>query len=193
MRSTKRIIDRVFKLRKCKSRRLQQRERPCLNFKMNRCLAPCSHEIPAREYNEIVKQVRLFLEGRNPELIAGLKNDMDEAAAHLNFEVAAGIRDQINALTKTIERQHVVSPRLEDQDVIGLAQNGELHQVVILFIRRGVFNRNPELSLQRSFSASLRGHGGFSEAILLARGLYAAEDPHFRADQRPYFDQGMAL
>jgi len=137
MRSTKRIIDRVFKLRKCKSRRLQQRERPCLNFQMNRCLAPCSHEIPAREYNEIVKQVRLFLEGRNPELIAGLKNDMDEAAAHLNFEVAAGIRDQINALTKTIERQHVVSPRLEDQDVIGLAQNGELHQVVILFIRRG--------------------------------------------------------
>ena len=137
MRSTKRIIDRVFKLRKCKSQRLQQRERPCLNFQMNRCLAPCSHEIPAREYNEIVQQVRLFLEGRNPELIARLKNDMDEAAAHLDFEVAAGIRDQINALTKTIERQHVVSPRLEDQDVIGLAQNGKLHQVVILFIRRG--------------------------------------------------------
>ena len=137
MRSTKRIIDRVFKLRKCKSQKLQQRERPCLNFQMNRCLAPCSHEIPAREYNEIVQQVRLFLEGRNPELIARLKNDMDEAAAHLDFEVAAGIRDQINALTKTIERQHVVSPRLEDQDVIGLAQNGKLHQVVILFIRRG--------------------------------------------------------
>lgn len=137
MRSTKRIIDRVFKLRKCKSQRLQQRERPCLNFQMNRCLAPCSHEIPAQEYNEIVKQVRLFLEGRNPELIARLKKDMDEAAAHLDFEVAAGIRDQISALRKTIERQHVVSPRLENQDVIGLAQNGELHQVVILFIRRG--------------------------------------------------------
>jgi len=137
MRSTKRIIDRVFKLRKCKKQRLQQRERPCLNFQMNRCLAPCSYEIPARKYNEIVQQVRLFLEGRNHELIAGLKRDMSEAAAQLDFERAAGMRDQINALTKTVERQHVVSPRLEDQDVIGLAQNGELHQVVILFIRRG--------------------------------------------------------
>ena len=137
MRSTKRIIDRIFKLRKCRNQRLKQRKRPCLNFQMNRCLAPCSREIPAREYNEIVQQVRLFLEGRNPELIAGLKKNMDAAAALLDFERAAGIRDQINALTKTVERQHVVSPRLEDQDVIGLAQNGELHQVVILFIRRG--------------------------------------------------------
>ena len=137
MRSTKRVIDRIFKLRKCKSQRLQHRERPCLNFQMNRCLAPCSHEIPEEKYNEIVQQVRLFLEGRNRELITRLKNDMDETAAHLDFEVAAGIRDQINALVKTIERQHVVSSRLEDQDVIGLAQNGELHQVVLLFIRRG--------------------------------------------------------
>jgi len=137
MRSTKRIIDRVFKLRKCKRQRLQQRERPCLNFQMNRCLAPCSHEIPPRKYNEIVQQVRLFLEGRNGELIAGLKNDMDEAAVHLDFERAAGIRDQIKAIEKTVERQRVVSPRLANQDVIGLAQNGKLHQVVILFIRRG--------------------------------------------------------
>ena len=137
MRSTKRVIDRVFKLRKCKSQRLQHRERPCLNFQMNRCLAPCSHEIPEQKYNEIVQQVRLFLDGRNRELIAKLKNDMDETAAHLDFERAAGIRDQINALVKTVERQHVVSSRLEDQDVIGLAQNCELHQVVLLFIRRG--------------------------------------------------------
>ena len=137
MRSTKRVIDRVFKLRKCKSQRLQQRERPCLNFQMDRCLAPCSHEIAEQKYTKIVQQVRLFLEGRNRELITRLKNDMDETAAKLAFERAAGIRDQINALKKTVERQHVVSPRLEDQDVIGLAQNGQLHQVVILFIRRG--------------------------------------------------------
>jgi len=137
MRSTKRIIDRVFKLRKCKRQRLQQRERPCLNFQMNRCFAPCSHEIPPRKYNEIVQQVRLFLEGRNGELIARLKNDMDEAAVNLDFERAAGIRDQIKAIEKTVERQRVVYPRLANQDVIGLAQNGKLHQVVILFIRRG--------------------------------------------------------
>ena len=137
MRSTKRVIDRVFKLRKCKSQRLKYKDRPCLNFQMNRCLAPCSHEIAEQKYNEIVQQVRLFLEGRNRELIVRLENDMDETAAKLDFERAAGIRDQINALKKTVERQHVVSPRLEDQDVIGLAQNGKLHQVVILFIRRG--------------------------------------------------------
>ncbi|MBW2110594.1 MAG: excinuclease ABC subunit UvrC [Deltaproteobacteria bacterium] len=137
MRRTRRIIDRVFKLRKCRTRRLRQRGRPCLNFQMDRCLAPCSREIPVREYGEVVRQVRLFLEGRNLELIQGLKRDMEGAAAALDFEKAALIRDQINALQRTVERQHVVSHRLEDQDVIGLARNGDLHQVALLFVRKG--------------------------------------------------------
>lgn len=137
VRSTKKVIDRVFKLRKCKQGKLRKRERPCLNFQMKHCLAPCAHDIPVQEYKEMVQQVRLFLEGHTRELITGLKKDMGVAAAHLDFEKAAGIRDQITAIEKTVERQHVVSPRLEDQDVVGLAQKGDLYQVVVLFVRRG--------------------------------------------------------
>ncbi|MBW1779567.1 MAG: excinuclease ABC subunit UvrC [Deltaproteobacteria bacterium] len=137
VRSTKKLIDRVFRLRKCKSRNLRKRSRPCLNFQMNHCLAPCTYEIPVEAYNDIVQQVRLFLEGRSHELIAGLEKDMEAAAAQLDFEKAATIRDQIQALQRTVERQYVVSARMEDQDVIGLAQKEGLYEVVILFIRRG--------------------------------------------------------
>ncbi len=137
VRSTHRIIDRVFKLRKCRNRELKKRSRPCLNFQMNRCLAPCTYDVEPQQYKKIVDQVRLFLEGRNQELLKRLRKDMDKAAAALDFEKAAGVRDQIRAIEKTVERQHVVSPGMEDQDVIGVSQKGDLHQVVILYIRKG--------------------------------------------------------
>ncbi len=137
VRSTLKVIDRVFQLRKCKGRGLPKRTRPCLNYQMDRCLGPCASNIAESEYGEILRQVRLFLEGRNRELIGQLKRDMGEAAEKLDFEKAAGIRDQISAIGRTIERQHVVSQRLEDQDIIGLAQSGGLYQVVILFVRKG--------------------------------------------------------
>lgn len=137
VRSTLKVIDRVFKLRKCKGRGLPKRTRPCLNYQMDRCLGPCTNHIPLPEYAEIVQQVRLFLDGRNRELIEQLKRNMAEAADKLDFERAAGIRDQIRAIERTVERQHVVSPRMADQDIIGLAQRKEIFEVVILFVRKG--------------------------------------------------------
>ncbi|MBW2343893.1 MAG: excinuclease ABC subunit UvrC [Deltaproteobacteria bacterium] len=137
VRSTLKVIDRVFQLRKCKGRGLPKRTRPCLNYQMDRCLGPCTHHVPVSEYRQIVKQVRLFLEGRNRELIERLQKDMAGASELLDFEKAAKIRDQIRAIEKTVERQHVVSPRLEDQDIIGLARDKGRFQVVILFVRKG--------------------------------------------------------
>jgi len=137
VRSTKKLIDRVFRLRKCKGQDLPRRSRPCLNFQMNQCLGPCAREIPEEKYREIVQQVRLFLEGRSQELIAGLEREMEAAARDLDFEKAATIRDQLGAIKRTIEQQHVVSRRMEDQDVIGLARREGLYQMVILFVRRG--------------------------------------------------------
>ncbi len=136
-RSTLRTIDRIFKLRKCKGSALPKRERPCLNFQMGRCLAPCTHAVPVSEYRKVVNQARLFLEGRNTELLSRLKKEMTDASEKLDFERAAAIRDQIRACEKTVERQHVVSHRLEDQDVIGLAPDREGCQIVTLFIRKG--------------------------------------------------------
>jgi excinuclease ABC subunit C len=137
VRSTLKLIDRIFRLRKCKRGKLQRRTRPCLNYQLGRCLGLCTHEVPEATYKEIVDQVRLFLEGRNRELITQLKKDMASASSRLNFEEAARIRDQIRAVENTIERQHVVSPKMEDQDIIGHAQKNGDFQLVILFVRRG--------------------------------------------------------
>jgi len=137
VRSTHRFIDRVFSLRKCKGRGLPKRTRPCLNYQMERCLGPCTHDVSAEKYHDIVEQVRLFLDGRNRELSGRLVKDMAEASDTLDFEKAAAIRDQIRAIEKTVERQHVVSQRLEDQDILGLAQKDHSYQVVSLFVRKG--------------------------------------------------------
>jgi excinuclease ABC subunit C len=107
-----------------------------------------------------VDQVRLFLEGRNRELITRLKREMTSASSRLNFEEAARIRDQIRAVENTIERQHVVSPKLEDQDIIGLAQKNGDFQLVILFVRRG--------HLMGSRGYSFRDKGGSVSEVMEA-------------------------
>jgi len=137
VRSTLRLINRIFQLRRCKGNSLPKRSRPCLNYQLERCLGPCAYDIDIFNYSVIVDQVRLFLDGRNRELIRQLKKNMESASGELNFEKAARIRDQVRAVEKTIERQHVVSPKMEDQDIIGLAQENELFQLVILFVRKG--------------------------------------------------------
>lgn len=137
VRSTLKLIDKIFTLRKCKRNRLPKRTRPCLNYQLGRCLAPCTHKIPTASYGEIVDHVRLFLEGRNRELLKKLEMEMRRFASQQDFEEAAGIRDQIRAVQKTIEKQNVVSSGMEDQDVIGLAWEGETYHLVILFVRKG--------------------------------------------------------
>ena len=137
VRSTLKLINRIFQLRKCKGPSLPKRSRPCLNHQLGRCLGACVHEVSPTTYGEIVDQARMFLEGRNQELLKQLKKNMDIASSELQFERAARIRDQIIAVEKVMERQDVVSPKLEDQDVIGLAQKGDLFLLVVLFIRKG--------------------------------------------------------
>ncbi len=137
VRSTTRTISRVFKLRKCKGRKLKNRDRPCINFQMDRCLAPCSRTVSEKAYGEMVTQVGLFLEGRNTELVGALRKEMAEAAGRLEFERAAEIRDRIIAIAKTVERQHMVSSRIADQDIIGIAQKEGLRQLAVMFVRGG--------------------------------------------------------
>jgi excinuclease ABC subunit C len=116
VRSTLKLINRIFQLRKCKGPSLPSRSRPCLNHQLDRCLGACVHEVSPSHYGEIVDQARLFLEGRNQELVKQLKESMVTASERLQFERAARIRDQIKAVEKVMERQDVVSPKLEDQD-----------------------------------------------------------------------------
>lgn len=137
VRSTVKIIDRIFRIRKCRSQTLPKRSRPCLNFQLDRCLGPCANDLEPGKYNEMADQVKLFLEGRNRELLSQLNKEMKQASEALDYERAAKIRDQIFAVEKTIERQIVVSPGMYDRDIIGLARRGEVFQLVILFVRKG--------------------------------------------------------
>lgn len=138
MWATLNLLQRIFPLRRCKGSTLKPRKRPCLNFQMNRCLAPCSGKIDNDAYQSMVEKVVLFLEGRNKNLRKDLERDMHQAVAKLEFEKAVILRDQINALTKTLEKQIIVTESQEDRDIYGFARSGASVSVVLLYVREGV-------------------------------------------------------
>jgi excinuclease ABC subunit C len=160
VRSTLRLIGPLFPLRKCTTREIPKRSRPCLNYQLGRCLAPCCMDVSRDDYQELVDQVRLFLEGRDRELISKLKKVMESASRDLNFEKAAMVRDQIRAIEKTVEKQTVVSSKMRDQDIIGLSYSGKEAEVVILLVRGGY--------MVGSRSYSIRGAWEYSSEILEA-------------------------
>ena len=111
--------------------------RPCLNFQMERCLAPCRGVVPAEEYAKIVRQVRLFLKGRDKVLIKDLEQKMKKSSERLEFEKSAQYRDQIQAMRRIFERQMVLEVQGKDQDVFNLFREAEATGVQVLFIRNG--------------------------------------------------------
>lgn len=80
VRETLKLIDKTFKLRKCRDNRFKKRERPCLNYQMGLCLAPCCRDISENDYQEILKEVVMFLKGRRADLVRKIKQDMTQAA-----------------------------------------------------------------------------------------------------------------
>lgn len=111
--------------------------RPCLNFQMKRCLAPCRGVVPAEEYAKIVRQVRLFLKGRDKVLIKELEQKMKQSSERLEFEKSAQYRDQIQAMHRIFERQMVLEVQGKDQDVFNLFREADATGVQVLFIRNG--------------------------------------------------------
>ena len=136
MRATLRLLYSMFPLRRCRT--VRQRSRPCLNFQMGRCLAPCTGEVNRETYSGLVRDVLRVLEGRNTELIGELEERMRAAAAELAFEKAARYRDQVAALRKTLERQVIAADHDLDQDIFGLARQGGSVGIAILFVRAGL-------------------------------------------------------
>ena len=138
MRNTLRIINRLFPLRRCKGRNIKKRERPCLNFQMGRCLAPCSGKVDKEEYRRMVHNVLLVLEGKNKELRVQLETEMQQASKTLEFEKAALLRDQLQSLAKTLEKQVVVSNLDRDQDVFGYVRKGAGIGISVVSVRQGI-------------------------------------------------------
>ncbi len=140
LRQTMSLIKKLFPLRSCRQslEEGEKRGRPCLNYQMNRCLAPCSGEVTTREYNAVVEQVLLFLEGQQADLLKKIEEEMNSSAEALEFEKAARLRDQYHSLKKVMEKQKVVTTDLKDRDIIALALEEDGMVAISLFrVRAG--------------------------------------------------------
>ncbi len=136
-KETLRFLQTILPLRICRDRELKARRRPCLEYEIGRCAAPCVGRIGLSDYQHLVKDGIAFLEGRERALIGDLRTRMNGAAAELRFEEAAVLRDRIAALEETLERQRIVSMTGRNRDVFGLCREENLTQIALLFVRSG--------------------------------------------------------
>ena len=140
IRQTLGILNKYFGLRTCKDSVLHNRSRPCLQYQIKRCPAPCVFDISRDEYRRSVGETILFLQGRHTELISSLQDRMEQAATRWEYELAAGYRDQIHDIKNSLTGQQVETIRSIDQDALGLYREGDLLSVEVLNIRRGVLS-----------------------------------------------------
>ncbi|MCL4545270.1 MAG: excinuclease ABC subunit UvrC [Chloroflexi bacterium] len=135
------LIRRLFPYRSCElplsASSIDPSFRPCLEFHIHRCFAPCNGTISRAQYRQTIEQVCLFLEGRSERIVRSLEREMVEAAEEMEFERAARLRDQLRSVQRVIERQRVVSPKQEDIDGIGLARDAQGACVEIVSVRGG--------------------------------------------------------
>jgi excinuclease ABC subunit C len=137
LRETLKIIKKVFPLATCKIDIDGTADRACIEFEIKRCMAPCTGNQTQEDYHRIVKQVRFFLEGRDRELLDGLRAEMEAASDQQEFEDAARLRDRIAKISKTLEKQRIAQIGPVDQDVMGLARMGPAADLQLLFVRGG--------------------------------------------------------
>lgn len=137
---TLKIINKTFKIRKCTTTKFKNRSRPCLNYQIGLCLGPCCNKIDRETYHQVIKEVTLFLRGRTPELISGLKKEMAAHAENERFEEAARCRDKIIALEAIVEKQAVVSTDMVDRDIVTVTRGKTLSLVTILSLTGGVLS-----------------------------------------------------
>jgi excinuclease ABC subunit C len=137
-RQTLRVVNRHFRLRTCTDHVLTSRKRPCLQYQIGRCPAPCVYDVDRDEYREQVGAVRKFLGGRTRDLVRDLETTMEAAAEALEFERAARVRDQLDAIRTTLEAQQVIGDRDVDRDAVGMYREGGSVEVVVAQIRGGV-------------------------------------------------------
>lgn len=143
-RATLKLMNELFPLRKCKGNKPDVRTRPCLHHQMDHCPAPCILEVDRESYLAWVERARSFLKGNYREVAREMEQAMWTAAKTENFEEAARLRDKLEAVRKTLERQVVVSERPEDIDVFGFSVGPTGASVAVLFVRQGslIGNRN---------------------------------------------------
>jgi len=143
-RETLKVMKQAFGVRTCKERRLAPRSRPCLEYQLTHCLGPCAGLVTEAVYRQAVAEAILFLKGKGGHLLKRLKARMAKAAADLDFERAASLRDRIKAITATLERQDMARPHFRDQDVLGLAEEDGAGLIAVLLVRAGLVTGSRE-------------------------------------------------
>ena len=158
VRETLDLMARIFRLRTCEDSVFRNRSRPCLQYQIGRCSAPCVGLVSARDYDADVRRAVLFLEGRSNELVDELTRAMDEAAARLEYERAAHLRDQIAAIRRVQARQYVEGEQL-DMDLLACELEQGTACVLLLAFRNG-FNQGT-----RSFFPRIHGEETPAEVL----------------------------
>lgn len=133
------LVYELWPIRKCdkeiKSNKIK--ERPCLNYYMGQCKAPCNHLISPQDYKLIIDEVIDLLDGKYEKIVNKMEKEMFEASEKLEFEIAAKLRNKINSIKKIAEKQKMANASMEDQDVIAFARAHGEALVQIFFVRSG--------------------------------------------------------
>ena len=178
-RQSVKALRKAFPLRSC-SRDLRRVLRPCLNYQLKLCAAPCAGKTDPDAYAQLVTGIQRFLEGRHDDILTELKREMNGAAMDMEFERAATLRDRI-AVLESVREQQYVEPRRGDEDVIAIARGGPQACALILMVREG------RVTGQQSYT--LRGTEGAETTELMT----AFVKQHYLHLEGPNVPKGILL
>lgn len=154
VRKTLDIISQVFRIRRCRQPLNQKRERPCLDYHIKRCFAPCAGKISEKEYMENVQEAIKFLKGETSELVKELEERMHDLASKQEYEAAAQLRDQLEAI-KVLSQQQIATSGTDDRDVIAAVQSGDTASIQIFYVRHGNMVGRADLAMSSAEGTTL--------------------------------------
>lgn len=133
------IIRNLYPIRTCKMNidKGQRKKRPCLNYYIGKCMAPCQGNVDEKKYMDMINEIIMFLNGKEEKLVQIIEEKMKMASKELDFELAAKYRDKIMSLKHILEKQKIVSTKMVDQDIIGMARAMDESCIQIFFVRAG--------------------------------------------------------
>ena len=177
LKKTLQFLNHTFKMRTCSDHELESRTRPCILYQINRCSAPCVDKISSKDYSENIKKIEQILKGKANDIISTLQIEMAKTSEALKFEKAGEIRDQIKAIQKTTESQHIVDKDFIDRDVFAFFSRNDKIFIQGLFIRNRIIQsyyyqdfpqhkRNPE-EIFISFLSLFYSRSQFTPAEIL--------------------------
>lgn len=175
IRESLRLFNRHFQLRTCSDDVMRTRRRPCLQYQIRRCPAPCVFNIE-EQYTQNVQNVVDFLEGRADEMLVTLRDRMQARSEAQEYELAAQLRDQIRAVERSLERQRIVSPDRINRDAIGFYREGPAIEIHVMRTREGRLNDARRFSFTEQELPDAEVLGDF--AVRYYEAVDASELPH---------------